>query len=253
MDVDCTGMFRSLATSVFAVLLACSRPQPSADYERARQLWTSLVQTRGEVAAEDPRADEVLALLDLVPKENPDAPAAAELRGRIEGERKSHVEELARRQKLVAGAGEAPGMPAGSGAAAAEGPAEPGPTAAPVPALALGMKLDEFRASFGDCFDSKGPVQLSSPDGGSPRAGQMWVMKDEEGCRGKYPQFAGQAALFADGALAGVSPAASAKRVEIVRQIELGTLPDGGLGERVDGGVVPLPQGARLLLDGGAR
>jgi hypothetical protein len=246
-------MFRTLAMFAFAALLACSRPQPSPDYERARQLWTSLVQARGEAAAEDPRADEVLALLDRVPKESLDAPAAAELRGRIEAERKSHVEELARRQRLVAGAGEAPDMPAGSGAAAAEGPAEPGPPPARVPALVVGMKLDEFRASFGDCFDSKESVQLTSPDGGRPRAGQMWVMKDEEGCRGKYPQLAGQVVLFADGVLAGVSPAAAVKRVETVRPVELGTLPDGGLGERVDGGVVPLPEGARLLLDGGAR
>jgi hypothetical protein len=237
----------------FAALLACSRPQPSPDYERARQLWTSLVQTRGDAAAEDPRTDEVLALLERVPKESPDAPAAAELRGRIEAERKSHVEELARRQRLVAGAGEAPDMPAGSGAATAEGPAEPGPAPARVPAVVVGMKLDEFRASFGDCFDSKGSVQLTSPDGGPPRAGQMWAMKDEEGCRGKYPQLAGQMVLFADGALAGISPAASVKRVETVRPVELGRLPDGGLGERVDGGVVPLPEGARLLLDGGAR
>ncbi len=244
-------MLRILLMFAFAALLACSRPQPSPDYERARQLWTSLVQARGEGAAEDPRADEVLALLDRVPKESLDAPAAAELRGRIEGERKGHVEELARRQRLVAGAGEAPDMPAGSGAAAAGGPAEPGPARAP--ALTVGMKLDEFRASFGDCFDSKGSVQLSSPDGGHPRAGQMWVMKEEEGCRGKYPQLAGQVVLFADGALAGVSPAAAVKRVETVRPVELGTLPDGGLGERVDGGVVPLPEGARLLLDGGAR
>ncbi len=233
-----------------ALLVACSRPQPSADYERARQLWTGLVQARGEEAAEDPRADEVLALLDRVPKESADAAAAAELRGRIEGERKSHLEELARRQKLVAGAGEAPSMPVGS-VPAPEAQAEPQPAAAP--ALALGMKLDEFRASYGDCFESKGPVRLTSSDGGAPRAAQMWVMKADEGCRNKNPKLVGQALLFADGALAGTGPAASVKEVEIVRRVELGTLPDGGLGERVDGGVVPLPAGARLVLDGGSR
>ncbi len=45
-------------------------------------------------AAEDPCADEVRALLDGVPRDSADAAAAAELRGRIEGERKAHVEEL---------------------------------------------------------------------------------------------------------------------------------------------------------------
>lgn len=238
---------RWLALASLAALLACSRPRPSPDYDRAQQLWTALVQARGDAAAEDPRADEVLALLDRVPRDGVDAPAAAELRGRIEGERKAHVEELARRQKLVAGAGASAAAPRDSAAPAAEaGPARPA-------ALAPGMKLEAFREAYGECFEPLGPAQLTSPDGGAPRSGEMWVMKDDAACREKHPQLAGQAVLFAEEALVGVAPAASARKERVVRQAELGRLPDGGIGEVVDGGVVPLPAGAEVILDGGAR
>jgi hypothetical protein len=235
----------ALAAGAIAMVLACSRPQLSPDYDQARQLWTTLVQTRGDAAAEDPRADEVLALLDRVPRDSADAPAAAELRGRIEGERKAHVEELARRQRLVAGAGAIPSAPSEPGA----------PTTEPRPpsraALVPGMKLEVFRESYGDCFESTGPAQLTSADGGAAHPGEMWAMKDDAGCREKHPQLAGEVVLFAEEALVGVAPAASAKKV--VRQVEIAPLPDGGVGERVDGGVVPLPPGAEIVADGGAR
>jgi hypothetical protein len=233
------------------MLLACPRPQPSADYDRARQLWTTLVQERGYAAAEDPRADEVLALLDRVPKDSLDASAAAELRGRIEGERKAHVEELARRQKLVAGAGSAPSVPSGSTAPSESAAPAAEPRAPAVAALVPGMKLEAFREGYGDCFASRGPVQVTSPDGGAARAGEMWAMKDDAACRDKHPQLAGQAVLFAGGAMVGVAPVSSAKQVKVSRRVELAPLPDGGLGERVDGGVVPLPPGAEIILDGG--
>jgi len=248
-------MPRPLALLAAVALLACSRPQPSAEYEHARQLWTGLVQARADDAAEDPRADEVLALLDRVPPDSADATAAAELRARIEGERKARSEERARREKLVAGAGAAlatpgagapePGAPAG---AAQDVEARP-PVGVP---LAIGMKLDDFRAAYGRCFEERGPVQLTGADGGAAHPAAMWVMKDDEACRKELAPLAGQAVLFADGALAGVAPAASARKVETRRQVQLGRLPDGGLGIREGGKVVPVPAGAKLVVDGGA-
>jgi hypothetical protein len=239
----------ALVVSALAVLFACSRPQPSPDYDRARQLWTALVQARSDAAAEDPRADEVLALLDRVPRDSVDAPAAAELRGSIDGERKARAEERARRQALVAGAGALPRAPAEPPPPAAG--AQPESQPPPPTRLAVGTKLEAFRESHGDCFESRGPVQLNAADGGGPSAAEMWLMKDDAACREKHAQLTGQAVVFAKGALLGVAPAASVKRVEVVRQIELATLPDGGPAERVDGGVVALPPGAELVLDGG--
>jgi hypothetical protein len=236
-----------------AMLLACSRPQPSPDYERARQLWTSLVQARADGAAEDPRADEVLALLDRVPPDSADAAGAAELRARIEGERKARGEERARREKLVAGAGAVQAMPALSAQepGAARPPAQEAAAAPTGVPLAMGMKLDDFRAAYGKCFEERGAVQLTGADGGAPRPAVLWVMKDDEACKKEHAALAGQAVLFAGGALAGVAPASSARQVESRRQVELGTLPDGGVGIREGGKVVPVPAGATLVLDGG--
>jgi hypothetical protein len=44
-----------------ACLLACSRPQPSPEYEQARALWTTVMQERGTDAGDDPRAQAVSA------------------------------------------------------------------------------------------------------------------------------------------------------------------------------------------------
>ena len=234
---------------VAALAVACSRPKPSPEYERAREQWTALVREVGDAAPEDPRADEILALLAGVPKDSLDASSAAELAKRIEDERSARAAERARREKLVAGAGVPPAMPPSSGSGGeAPPPAPTGP-----PRLAPGMKLEDFVAAYGECFASKGPVQIGS-DAGAARDGEMWTMKDDGPCREKYPPLAGQAVLFSGGELVGVSPASSARRVVTQREVELGRFPDGGLGMKVDGGVVPLPPGATFVVpDAGSR
>jgi hypothetical protein len=235
-----------------ALAVACSRPRPSPDYERARSLWTELVRAHPEAPAADPRADEVLAMLARVPGDSVDASAAAALRVRIEGERRELAEERARREALERRAGipappvvaVVPGPGAGRGADGGQG--------TPSVELTPGMKLEDFRKLHGTCFDDAGPVQLTATDA-APRSGEMWVMKGDPACRDAHPRLADQAVLFAGGILAGVSPLGSLERVEVRREVELAPLPDGGMGMVVDGGVVPLPPGARLLpSDGGS-
>ncbi len=233
---------------LFAAVLACSRPQPSPEYERARELWTAVVKERGEAAAEDPRADEALALLDRVPGDSLDAAPAGELRARIVSQRAASAEERERRARLL----ERAGPPASPPAAPEEGEAAGAP-APKVATLARGMKLDDFRSALGGCALGKGSAQLPASDGG-PRAGEVWVLKDEASCREQYPQLAGQAAIFVGDALAWVSPLSSIRREEVHREVELGTLPDGGQGMIVEGRVVPLPPGAKIVAaDGGER
>jgi hypothetical protein len=232
-------------------ILACSRPRPSPEYGEARQLWTDVVRARGDGAAEDPRADEVLALLERVPHDSLDAPAAAELRGRIEGERKARLDELRRREELVAAAGAIPSMPA-TGSSSASAPTGAQAERAPPRALVPGMKLEEFREKYGRCFERRGPVQVTSPGGGAPRPGEMWAMKDSESCREEDPQLVGQLVLFSGGAFVGLGSKDELKTMEVRREVEVGTLPDGSLGEKVDGKVVPFPEGAKLeRVDGG--
>jgi hypothetical protein len=222
-----------------------------------------MVRHHPEGPADDPRADEVLALLERVPKDSVDALAASSLRERIEGERREAAAERARREKAVARAA-VPAPPIAGGAMTVAGGAMTvaggamtvpgGAPAAPAPATAdvsPGTTLDAFRAAYGECFGSAGPVQVGAADAGL-RPGEMWVMKDDQGCRDAHPRLVGQAVLFVGDALAGVSPLAALKRVEVRREVDLGALPDGGTGMVVDGGVVPLPPGAKLLrVDGG--
>ncbi|HET9599497.1 MAG TPA: hypothetical protein VFP65_28235 [Anaeromyxobacteraceae bacterium] len=239
------------------LVAACSRPQPSPEYERARALWTEIVKARADEASQDPRADEVLALLAQVPAASADATAAAELRTRIEADRKARAEEQARRERLVAQAGAPQEMPSGGSpqpAAGGGGPGASGEGAAPPPALRIGMPVQELEKGFGDCFARREPVRIGGgPDAGA-REGDLWVMKDDEGCRARHAALAGQGILVAGGQVAGVSPLDKARKVEVRQTVELGTLPDGGTGMRVDGGVVPIPPGATLTrLDGGVR
>jgi hypothetical protein len=246
-----------LAPALAAVLLlaACSRPQPSPEYERARALWTEIVRVRADEASQDPRADEVLALLAQVPAASADAAAAGELRARIEADRKGRAEERERRERLVAQAGAHQAMPSTGSAPAPAGPGQGAEHDAPPPppAVRVGMTVEELEKGFGDCFARKAPVQIGGgPDGGV--RGDLWVMKDDEACRARHAALAGQGILVAAGQVAGVSPLDKARKLEVRRTVELAPLPDGGTGMRVDGGVVPLPPGATLTpLDGGVR
>lgn len=246
----------TLALAVAASLLACSRPKPSPDYERARQLWTALVQQRGGDAAEDARADEVLALLQQVPAQSLDRDAAAELRERIEAARKASAEERERRDKLVESAG---AYHAHAGAARGGAEPEPEPARAPQPLPrprplpGPGTKLEELRSTFGDCLEARGPVEILGEKGGQARNGEMWALKNDQACRQEHAQLVGQVLLVHGGALAGMNRESEIKRKEVLREVQVEKLPDGGMAERTPAGLVPLPPGTELRNpDGGA-
>ncbi|MFL5261187.1 MAG: hypothetical protein ACJ79L_02110 [Anaeromyxobacteraceae bacterium] len=250
-------MSRLALAAGLAALVACSRPRPSPEYEEARQRWAAIAREQGDAAAEDPRADGVLSLLAKVPAESLDAPGAAELRARIEGERRARAEERERRARLVAGAGALPSMPAssaggGAGAGGAGAPAE-GPGATPA-ALAPGTTLDAFRAATGDCFERRGPIQIGAPDGGAASPGEAWALRGDAGCQERWAAASGKLVLFTGGSLTALSPASAARTVETRERVKLGTLPDGGVGILTDAGVVAPPPGAQIIPDApGAR
>ena len=259
-------MTRLLAAAC-AVALACTpSPKPSPDYERARQLWTDLVQQKPDAAADDPRADEVLALLDRVPKDSSDAAAAADLRGRIAEQRQALAAERKHRAELEGAAAAKAGptaVPPEAGGEGAQRPpprrrpeerTQPGaaPDAGPAPSATPAMTLEAFRAEHGDCVEPKGPIQITAPGGRMTGAAEAWGLKPGAACAEKNPGLAGKVAIFAEGKLASLRPASDVVKTETRREVTLGTLPDGGVGMVVDGGVVPLPPGATLrVLDGG--
>jgi len=79
----------------------------------------------------------------------------------------------------------------------------------------------------------------------------MWRMKDDESCRAVQPRLVDKVIVFVGDELAGLSPASALQTVQHQKTVELGRLPDGGLGIRTDGGVEPLPAGATLTVDDG--
>jgi len=245
-------MSRLALAAGLAALVACSRPRPSPEYEEARQRWAAIAREQGDAAAEDPRADAVLALLARVPAESLDAPGAAELRARIEGERKARAEERERRARLVAAAGAPPAMPSTGGAPGGAGASAGAPAAAAAaapPALAPGTPLDAFRAATGACFERRGPIQIGAPDGGAPAPGEAWALRADAACQERWAAASGKLVLFTKGALAALAPASAARTVETRERVKLGTLPDGGVGILTDAGVVAPPPGAQIVPD----
>ncbi len=191
-------------------------------------------------ADERPEMDEVLALLDRVPADSVDAPAAAELKGRILENRRRLEARAAERRRAV----EAAGRPADWVAPSGEGG---GAAGAARPAIAAGMKLDDFKAAYGDCFEWKTEIQIQRGDGGvlAPR-GEAWGLKRDPACKERHAAQADQVVLFANGSLVTVRPASEVTRTEIQEQVTTrrevwGTrLPDGGI-QVLDGGPAAMP------------
>jgi hypothetical protein len=259
-------MRQRLAVPVaLAAALACQKTPgpPSAEYAQARTRHLALVARFADDADARPEMDEVLALLERVPAESVDAPAAQELASRIADGRRRLAAEQAERERRIAAAGPAQWAP--SGGVPAAGGAPPGEQR---PAIALGMKLEDFRAAHGECFEPGSPIQIEIPegDGGlAARPGEAFGLKGDPACREKYPGQVGRVAIFSQGALVALRPAGELK--EKVRRIPgkvegFVQLPDGGTqaveGAQLlpDGGVsfpggVPLPDGGRFFPDGG--
>jgi len=254
-------MRRPLATAALAALaIACAKPQPSPEFQRARERFSEVVKRFPGDAYATPEMDEVLSILDAVPASSADAEAALALRQRILAERREVAEQQARREKLLESAGSPSSSSLAGTASTPDGGPRDGETAAQGAArvergsaLAAGARLADLQAE-GECFAPRTDVQVA---GGKPGAGapeQVWALKGSEACKERFPEAVGQFLVFSGGGLTGVAPAESARDVAVERTVEIGRLPDGGPGMVVDGGVVPFPPGSRVeIRDGGAR
>jgi len=249
-----------------AVASACQRAPgpPSPEYAEARARHLALLARFAEDADARPEMEGVLALLERVPADSADAAAARELASRIAEGRKRLAAEQAERERRIAAAGPATWAPSAGvpGAAGAGAPQEERP------AVVLGMKLEEFRAAHGECFELGSAIRIETPepDGGtSARQGEAWGLKADPACRERYPGQVGQVAVFSQGSLLALRPAGDLKAVvrRVPGKVEAFVrLPDGGYqaveGAQLlpDGGLsfpggVPLPDGGRFVPDGG--
>jgi hypothetical protein len=230
-------MRTALALALAAGACACHRPQPSPEYQQARDKHFALIASYPLDAAGRPEMDEVLGLLERVPKSSLDAEAAAALRDQILGERKAVAEERARRAKLVEAAGTptawagtsgstggsgAPAQAAGGGAAAPAGIAagEGGAAAAAAaPQLEAGMPLADFQKVRGDCAERRAPARILQPDGKSA-VGEAWAIRDTEECKKAHPGEAGKLMVFVEGKLAAAPEAGQARATQATQKIE---------------------------------
>jgi hypothetical protein len=234
---------------LLALLAGCSRPAPSPDYLAAREKHAAALAARHD-AATSPAMDEVLALLDRVPEQSADAPAARELRERILAEREAAAEEASRRTALLEKAGEAPSWPSASSIG----------RPAPRPSLTVGMGDEEFRALHGGCFERQAGEFRMSGAAGKDRAVESWVVTADAECRERYAAQLDQLVLIADGAVVAVRPASAATKIteervverQAERAVELVPMAGGVWGMRTaDGKVEPIPAGAQVrTLDG---
>lgn len=231
--------------ATFAILGAASCKKvrlPSAEYEQAQQFHVALLGRYAEDGYDRPEADEILKLLDQVPPQSLDAEAAAQLKARILAGRQRLADQRAERERRLAAAGPATGdfSPSSSSGGAAAAP-EAGPRIAP------GMKVEELKAAFGDCFEMKTPINVEGmgPADAGPQAGEAWGVKDTPACKERHAAQAQSYLVFTEGVLRAVRPAADAVRTEVketqVEKTEVLALPDGGYAQKVDGGIVPVP------------
>jgi hypothetical protein len=244
------------ALSRFAVLLlvlagACKKPEllPSADYERARLLHVDLLARYYSDAYARPEIDEILALLERVPVDSADAEAAADLKGRVLEGRRLAQEHRAELDRLLEAAGPVQGgmQPSGgsAGTAGATETGEPPPVAL---RLSIGMKLEDFKTVFSDCFEMKTPIQIAGLDGpdAAPQPGEAWGVKDTPECKERYAAQAQSYVLFAGGVLKAIRPASEAVRTEVKEKakpetIDAVKLPDGRYARKTKDGLVPIP------------
>lgn len=244
------------ALALALALCACQKPQPSPEYRQARDRHYEIIASYPLEAYARPEMDEVLALLDRVPKDSLDAEAATSLRETIVGERRAIAEERARRAKLVETAGPAAtwapgggggggGGEGGEGGTAAEGGEPPPGGAGEAPAgaarppsqLAPGTPLADFQKAQGACFEAKALARIGQREG-KPLEGEAWGLKDDAGCRKAHPAEVGRLALFADGKLIEVREASEAKAAQATQVVK------GVAGK--DGTTLALPPGTRL-------
>lgn len=243
----------ALLAAALAAAPACQRTPgpPSPEYAEARTRHVALVARFADDADAQPEMDQVLALLERVPEDSVDAPAARDLATRIAEGRKRLAAERAERERRIAAAGPAPWAPSGGvpGAAGSAAPQEERP------AISLGMKLEEFKAAHGECFEAGSPLQIETPgaDGGmTARPGEVWALKGDPACQERYPGQVGQVAIFSGGALLALRPASDLKASvkKVPGKVEVfSRLPDGGY-QAVEGAQL-LPDGGVSLADGG--
>ncbi|MBX7099972.1 MAG: hypothetical protein K1X89_19820 [Myxococcaceae bacterium] len=195
-----------IVASLALCLGGCKRHPPSVEYTQAFAKHSALTLREGDRAVLLPEMDEVVALLDKVDPECPDAARAIALKVSIADARTK----LAQLPQLAVAAAAPPPPPPGSPFPA--GPATGGrgvEAAAPVDAgpppahVAVGSIWNDVYQANATCLEQHGSVVL---DGALSGSAMGWTVKDYSHCKTALPELVGSLALVRDGKVVALGP-----------------------------------------------
>jgi hypothetical protein len=190
-----------------AAPVACRKPaKPSEEYAQAHKRFGKLYGEKGDDAFLDPELAQVESLLDQVPADSLDAPAAQELRKRIQaGKQQAQAEEKAR-EDAMAKAREPGQVPSGFGsepgpAASAPSDSEPtdeasdaGTEAPDAGGGVPGVGTPEAQLASSGCFQKGEPLEVK----GRGRR-DRWELADRPACRQQYASLQDQVLIIEEG------------------------------------------------------
>lgn len=203
-----TGLLMALLLAVAPV--ACRKPaKPSEAYSQAYTRFGKLYAEKGDDAFVDPALSDVEALLAQVPPDSLDAPAANDLRTRIQnGKQQAEARQKAKADAL-AQARQPSQMPSGFNTGPStpprsepETPAEPtdaGTDAGTAGAPATGTPVSQLASGFSGCFQKGEPLEVT---GRGTR--DRWELADRPACRQQYGSFQDQVMIIEDGKVLGM-------------------------------------------------
>lgn len=206
------GLLMALLLAVAPV--ACRKPaKPSEAYAQAYTLFGKLYAEKGDDAFVDPSLSQVESLLAQVPADSLDAPAANDLRTRIQaGKQQAEAREKAKADALAqarqpgqmpssfnsgpSAAPSAPEMPAEPEDAGTDGGAEGVP--------GVGTQAALLASGFSGCFQKGEPLEVR---GRGTR--DRWELADRPACRQQYGSLQDQAMIIEDGKVLALVPKSS--------------------------------------------
>jgi hypothetical protein len=200
-----TGLLTALL--VVAAPVACRKPaQPSEAYTQAHTLFGKLYGARGDEAFLDPQMDQVESLLSQVPSDSLDAPAAHDLRARIQaGKQQAQAREKAKNDAL-ASARTPTNVPPGFGSSSEQAPPAPTPSEEAPEAQAeppdagtggmpgIGTPVAQLASGFSGCFQKGEQIDVK---GRGLR--DRWELQDRAACRQQYASLQEQVLIIEEG------------------------------------------------------
>jgi hypothetical protein len=203
------------ALLVVAAPVACHKPaRPSEAYAQAHTRFGKLYAEKGDDAFVDPELAQVESLLDQVPADSMDAPAAKELRARIQtGKQQAEAQQKAKADAMA----EARQIPSGFNSAPSSAPA---PSASEPPdeaphagtdggtAGVPGVGTPEAQLASSGCFLKGEPLEVK----GRGRR-DRWELADRPACRQQYAPLQDQVLIIEDGKVLAQVPRSSIQAI----------------------------------------